>query len=186
LGHKKNKLMQRLNDFLFEHIVNLFSADEKKKYVDVVWDILERTYAPIGGSNLGSKNLLMQDSSIWKLVRKNDSIVAVGIYKDKLGRKGIVFGSDGSLEGRRSVVKLMQEDLKMDRSWAEVSGKPEEVMLHSGGIPVPNIHAEKLTGKKILSLNPDGFHYTRMIGDTEHEKMIVVGGKQTYDKFTNL
>jgi hypothetical protein len=38
--------------------------------------------------------------------------------------------------------------------------------------PIPNSFAATLTGKEILELNPDGFHYTRLISGHPHEKII--------------
>jgi hypothetical protein len=46
-------------------------------------------------------------------------------------------------------------------------------MLRSGAKPIDNKYAEFLTGKKILDLNPDGYHYTRLIQGEPHEKIIV-------------
>jgi hypothetical protein len=42
-----------------------------------------------------------------------------------------------------------------------------------GAKPVPNKFAEFLTSKKVLELNSDGFHYTRLIQGEPHEKLIV-------------
>jgi hypothetical protein len=64
------------------------------------------------------------------------------------------------------------EDIKMRRSWAEVSGAPEAIMKRAGAKPLPNKYAAPLTGKEILEYNPDGIHYTRLIAGEPHEKVI--------------
>lgn len=167
----------KLSNLLVEHYINIFDDKEKEKYIDVVWDILERTYAPIGWfQSAATKQELINKSWLWKLVRKNDKIVAVAIYKDKQGRKAIAKGSDGSDIGKKAVKKIYLDDasLKDRNSWGEFSGAAEKLMLKYGGIPVPNYMVKNiLNDKKILSYNSDGFHYTRIIGDTPREKIII-------------
>ena len=63
-------------------------------------------------------------------------------------------------------------DIKTRRSWSEVSHKIEALLGKSGAKPVPNKFAAMLTGKKILELNPDGYHYTRLIQGEPFEKVI--------------
>ena len=174
------KLAQILEQVLLERYVNLIKKEDKQKYVDQVWDMLQKTYAPIGGfKSADSKEDLIQDSSIWKLVRKGGKIVAVMIYKDKLGRKSIAgateIGEDGKAteEGKKALLSIVIEDIKLNRSWSEVSGKMEHLKRKYGAVPIPNKYAAELTGKEILELNPDGYHYTRMIGGKPYEKVIV-------------
>jgi hypothetical protein len=45
-------------------------------------------------------------------------------------------------------------------------------MKKMGAKPLSNKFAAALTGKEILELNPDGFHYTRLIQGEPHEKII--------------
>ena len=191
---KKIKLLieqlERLTNkkvILKEAYINLLKKEEKEKYVDIVWDILQKSYAPLGGyKSVASKDELINDSFLWKLIKKDNKIITVAIYKDKFGRKGMGKGSDGSVEGKRGLIKIIEEDIKLNRSWGEVSGKLAEIMIEKGAIPVPNTMAAKITGKNIISLNPDGYHYTRMIGGQPHEKIIVTGiSEKPYDKFGN-
>jgi hypothetical protein len=46
-------------------------------------------------------------------------------------------------------------------------------MIRIGAKPVDNKYAQLLTDKKILDLNPDGYHYTRLIQGEPHEKVIL-------------
>lgn len=96
----------------------------------------------------------------------------MAIYKDQYGRKGIAGGTDGSSVGKYWFTKMIQEDIKFARSWGEVSGAMEHILRKNGAEPIPNYMAKMLTGKDIIELNPDGYHYTRMIGNTPHEKII--------------
>jgi hypothetical protein len=45
-------------------------------------------------------------------------------------------------------------------------------MKRLGADPIPSEYAGMLTGKEILDINPDGYHYTRLIAGYPHEKII--------------
>jgi hypothetical protein len=160
--------------FLIERYVNLLSKEDKEKYADEVWDILQSSYKDIGGfKSADNKEELIKDSSIWKLIRKNGKIVTVSIYKDKNGRKFIAGGTDGSSEGKKGFSEINKADIKMKRAWAEVSGAPEKIAIKNGGTYIPNTEAEKLTGKKIIRLHDNGIHYDRMISGHIHTKALI-------------
>lgn len=163
-----------ISNILLERFVNLHTKQELSKYIDIIWDILQKSYAPIGGFlTASSKEDLIEKTGMAKLVRKNNKIIAVKLYKDDQGRKSIAAGTDGSNEGKLWLVKMFQEDIKLDRAWGEFSGKAEHLMLKYGGIPIPNELAGEILNKPIISLNPDGFHYTREIMGEPHEKIII-------------
>ena len=67
---------------------------------------------------------------------------------------------------------IKKADVTQKRSWAEVSGTPETFAKRLGAQPIPNKYAAYLTGKEILELSPDGYHYTRLIMGEPHEKII--------------
>lgn len=156
--------MKLIEITLLERYVNLFTPVEKEKYVDEVWELLQKAYEPVGGfKSAVSKEDLIQDSSLWKMVRKNNKIVSVDIYKDKHGKKSIAGGTDGTTEGKRELMKMKSDDLKLQRSWCECSGKVEGLLKKMGAVPIENKFAAKLTGKEILAYDVDGVHYTRLI-----------------------
>lgn len=159
---------------LKEAYVNLWTPEKKKEYSKLIWTMIQKAYEHIGGFK-GAKDEqdLIDDSSLWKLVRKGGHIVAFSIYKDKNGRKCLGCGTDGTKEGKEALFKLMQEDIKLNRSWSEVSGAAEHLKMKFGAIPIPNQHAADILKKPILDLNPDGYHYTREIAGHPHEKMMV-------------
>jgi hypothetical protein len=164
----------RLNEFvLVEHVVNLLSREEKQPYADLVWDMLQTSYKAAGGfKSAANAEELVNTPGIWKLVRRNGKITAAALYKDQHGRKNYAGGQDGSPQGKIDFNMLLKDDVTLDRAWAEVSGAPEHMMKKAGGKPVRNTLAQALTGKMILSLNPDGIHYTRLIAGEPHEKAI--------------
>ena len=63
---------------LNEHYVNLWGDDleEKKKYLDEVWDLVTKSYAKIGGPHK-EKEELLEKKYFWKLVRKNNKIIEI-------------------------------------------------------------------------------------------------------------
>ena len=72
---------------LNERFVNVFTPDDKKAYMDELWELLEITYAEIGGLMGASKSDLISAPGLWKLVRKNGRIVSGILYRDMAGRK---------------------------------------------------------------------------------------------------
>jgi hypothetical protein len=168
------KLLNLYKNLLLERFVNLFSKQEMQKYIDEIWDILQRSYRPIGGFlTASSKEDLINKAGMIKAVRKDGRLVAVKVYKDSRGRKSIAAGTDGSQEGKEWLKKMFQEDVKFSRAWGEFSGAAEHLMLKYGGVPIPNELAGEILGKKILKLSSDGFHYTREINGEPHEKILI-------------
>lgn len=161
------------HEFLIERVVNLHDIESKQKYADAVWDILQKSYEKIGGfKSAHTPEDLVNDSGLWKVVTRDGQISAVNIYKDKFGRKSIASGTNGTEQGKRDFLMVKNEDVKLGRAWAEVSGAPEKILARQGAKAIPNKFAQILTGKEILELNPDGVHYTRLIGGEPHEKII--------------
>lgn len=158
---------------LLERVLNLFTPEEKTQYADEVWDILQKSYEKVGGfKSVADVNELINQTYLWKLVRRDGQITSVNIYADKQGRKSIASGTNGTTQGKIDYVKTNSEDLKFKRCWAEVSGPVERMLQKTGMVALPNSLAAILTNKNILDLNPDGFHYTRLIAGEPHEKII--------------
>ena len=163
-----------LANILLERFVNLHNPQDMSKHIDVIWKILEDSYASIGGfKSATDKEDLMKKSGLTKLVVKDGKIVAVKIYKDELGRKSIAGGTDGSAEGKKWFIKMCEEDIKLNRAWGEVSGAMEHIMLKRGSVPIPNTMVARILGKPILNLDPDGYHYTRDIQGEPHTKIMI-------------
>ena len=169
------KLTKLLSEALLaERYITLISKDQRKPYLPLIWDMLQKAYANIGGfKSTDSPEGLLDETSLWKLVRKNNKIVAVSIYSDKLGRKTIGAATDGSEEGKAALKQIWIDDIKQNRSWAEVSGAAKHIKKKLGISAIPNKYAAEILQKPIISLNPDGYHYTRTIAGEHHEKLLV-------------
>jgi hypothetical protein len=184
------KLKQLYNKLLLERYVNITDSADKRKYGQLVWNMIQDSYKKIGGyKGATSIDELITSSNLWKLVRRDNKIIAVCVYKDLKGRKLIAAGTDGSDEGKKALNDLWIEDLKLNRTWAEVSDVVEHIKLTHGFKPIPNKYAAEILNKEILNLNPDGIHYTRLIGGVPYEKAIVgkIAGYENIEdfKYTN-
>ena len=163
----------KINDLLVERVLNAFDKESKEAYAKEVWDMLQKAYASIGGfGSASSPEELINDSGLWKMVKRNGAITAVNIYKDKFGRKAIASATDGSVQGKRDYFMITKDDVNLKRSWAEVSGSPEKIMARMDATPIPAKFAAMLTGTELLHFNDDGSHYTRLIAGHPHEKII--------------
>lgn len=175
----------KTHEILIERVINLLEPEDKAKYADAIWDLLQRSYSNIPGGFASAENPeeLVNTPGIWKIVKRDGTITAVTLYKDQYGRKSYAAGTEtakdpvtgkwkATPQGKKDYTMIRSADQKLKRAWGEVSGAPEELMRKTGAIPIPNKFAAFLTGKKILDLNPDGFHYTRDIAGKPHEKAI--------------
>ena len=69
-------------EFLIERVLNLHTLDEKSKYIDAVWDLLQKSYKKIGGFKTATdKQELLSFPGYWKVVKRGDTITAVRIYR---------------------------------------------------------------------------------------------------------
>lgn len=177
----------RAQEFLIERILNLHTAEQKTKYADQVWDLLQKSYLKLGGfKSAANKEELITVPGYWKLVKRGDRITAANLYK-KIPQtqtfKVYASGTETYLDpdeqkyhateqGKRDYTSIKKADVTQKRSWAEVSGPAEAFAKRSEGKPIPNKYAGYLTGKEILDLNSDGYHYTRLIQGKPHEKII--------------
>lgn len=147
---------QESKESLNEHIINALPNDIniKEKYVDEVWDILNNSYAKIGGlhsNGFSSKEDMIKNIPFWKMVTKNNKVVAVIMYKDKNGRKKVAGGTDGTDLGKEEFFKINKEESKMKRSYSEISGPMLSVMIKQ----IPNFKDECIPFRKISGIIDD-------------------------------
>jgi len=120
--------MKKIKEFLLlEKFVNLLPAnqEEKEQYKNEVYGILQKAYAEIGGlTGSGFKNPddMVENIPFWKLARRGKNITAVVLYKDKTGRKDVAVATDGTDQGKKDLAMMFRENIKMGRSYAEMSG----------------------------------------------------------------
>jgi len=116
--------LKRFKQFINERIENLFTPDQKQKYAQQVWDILQSSYKQAGGIHgSGFKNIenMINNIPFWKINRNGETVKAVVMYKDKEGRKTVSGGTDGTPEGKEALAKMKEDELKTGRSFGEIS-----------------------------------------------------------------
>lgn len=146
--------MQQLD----ERFINLFTRDieKRREYADEVWDILQKSYASVGGikgSGFKDKEDMINNLPFWKLATKNGEVVAVGMFKDKNGRKRVAVGAKRAPGAKEKVVDMMLSDLKMKRSWGEVSGPSWGFLMKN--VPEDIILQALIPIEKVRKLLPD-------------------------------
>lgn len=161
-------------DRLDEHYVNCLTPESKEPYAQRVFSLIQTAYANIGGNcNITDIESLCADTGMWKLVRRNGEIIFAAIYKDRKGRKFVAIGHDGSKEAKAELRGIVAQDIKLHRTWAEVSGSMAKVLLTSGISVIPADQASSILGKEILEYGDDGFSYKRIIGGKLYRKVLV-------------
>lgn len=162
----------KYRDIIKEHYVNV-GKSMMPRYAVRVLELLNIAYAPVGGHlNYHTAQDIVDDSDFWKLVRRNGEIIAGCVYKNRQGRKRVAVVHDGSREAKTELKKIIADDITMFRCWSEVSGAFANWCVSQGLPPVPNEHAEQLTGKHIFQLI-GRFKYVRLISGRKVVKMIV-------------
>lgn len=175
---------------LFETYKNAFNTEEKLKYVDAVWDMIQTSYSKIGGihgSGFNSKDEMISMIPFWKMVVRSNKVLCVALYKDKGGRKRIAVGTDGTEQGKSELVRIMKDDFS--RSYFEVSGPSLGLMVKNFGVDfVESFAVNKDDAQRILdeelSTPTDQFllqkfpllsdyFYDRKIGGSIHTKILL-------------
>lgn len=175
----------KIQQIIPEHFVNLIGNDPKKqKYKGELYDLLQTAYQSIGGfkgSGADSPDDLVQNVPFWKLAIKNGKIVAAVLYKDKLGRKLVASGTDGSLAGKKAIANIIKAEPK--RSYSEKSKTSLGMFLKSLDNPkeylVPIIKVNQLFNNNIVpikGLDPQDWPVSKK----EHESAQLALGKYPY------
>lgn len=176
--------MKRLTQYIkeniiTEHFLTITKKEDMKKYSNDVWDILQKSYAYIGGiAGINSIDDIINDTDMWKLVRRNGKITAMKAYKFKNnGRKANCGGSDGTEQGKKDLMKIYQEDgiCKDRKQYGEYSGKAISTVLKTGGIPIPADIAQTMLEPKEVTLCDDGWFFIRKLKDGKFHHKLMVG-----------
>ena len=186
--------MNNFKQFLItEKIDNFFLSDkeQREKYADQVWDILQTSYKSIGGikgSGFGSKEDMIAKIPMWKIFRRGDVVQAVMMYKDKNGRKRVAIGTNGEKEGKRMLAKGLIDEYKTGRAFGEVSDKSLEFIKRLLGDAVSEVAVPVSVVKMLLPKDEivpvDKYLYMRDIGGTMKKKMML--GNPKAPKITDL
>jgi len=159
---------------------NITSTHEKSFIVDDVFTILQNAYKNIqGGLHFKDKDDLINKTDLWKIIYLDETIVGVIIYKAKKGLKMVALGIASFLNKKsKFLIKTMLSNifkLTFSNTWMEVSEGVEKFILKHGGegFLIKNTFANHLTGKVILSLDEEGYHYKREINGVVKTKVMI-------------
>lgn len=179
--------MVAINEILKENVLNerfisvgINPKDEKyrEKYRDQLITMLQNSYKGIGGyggisdkvDELKSINDDISNSAI-KMINRNGVITATLMYKLNHGRKSIAVATNGTKEGKSDLMKIIDDDKKIQRSWGEFSGAIEHILRKKDFPVIKPERVKNLIGKKI-QLDPESpDHYHRDIGGHSHRKI---------------
>jgi hypothetical protein len=147
--------MLKFLDFITERFVNLIDNEEEKhKHKHEVFDLLQKSYAKIGGihgSGFESPDHMVKKIPFWKLSKKDGKVVAAKLYKDKGGRKAVAMGTNGTDEGKKAMGNILKDDITKRRGWGEVSGSA----LSFAKKQVPDLHKHAIPKEHVKKLMPD-------------------------------
>ena len=194
----------RATELLTERYFNAFTPNDKAKYAQEIWDMLQRSYAPIGGIHgKGFNDIedMIQSNHMFKVGMDSGTPVMVSVYKNvNGGRKKVALGTDGSREGILMARDSLRAEFKTGRAYGEISGPvfgalkkmfPPEVLTT---MLVPASEVSAMIKKDItIGAGPDmktggendpynDFYYQRDIGGEMHTKL-AYGDPKTKARF---
>ncbi|MEO6304798.1 MAG: hypothetical protein ABIP51_16680 [Bacteroidia bacterium] len=140
---------------LNERVVNIWPDDMnlRKKYGPEVFDILKKSYESIGGikgNGFTSVEDMIQNIPFWKIVVRGDEVTAAAMYKDKIGRKRVAAGQNGTPQGKMDWKMISHPEV--NRSYHEISKAPLAIEVKSK----PNLIDYCMPFEKVVSLNKPG------------------------------
>src|SRR5574343_525622 len=123
------KLSETYKTVLNEKYVNFF-RDNLRTVIDPIWDMFTKAYSHLDGgfATAANKQELIEKTWLAKCVRHEQRLLACKLYRDQHGRKSIGAASDGTLEGKKALFSIIEEDVLMKRSWVEESDVMEHIM----------------------------------------------------------
>lgn len=148
-----------IEQIISERYINAVGNDQraieiKQRYKDQVWDILQKSYAGIGGIKGGgfeSPDAMVEKIPMWKIAVRDGRVRAVIMYKDKNGRKSVALGTDGSDEGAWFIDDIYRNELH--RSYGEKSKAALGKMLKT--FPWPVLKNYVVSPDRVAEMNPD-------------------------------
>jgi hypothetical protein len=185
--------MKTFSNYISERFVNVFKPNEKQPHAQEVFDMIQTSYASIGGmkgSGFNSPEDMIAKIPFWKLVRKDNKIVAGSMYKDKSGRKRVAVFTNGETNGKAGLAMIMKEDFA--RAYFEVSKASLGFMVKTLGVSFVKKYAKTLDqvadrlddDVELLPVPKDDLHlskfpelkdffYQRELGGTNHTKIML-------------
>jgi len=154
------------------------TLENKKKWADRVWDMLQRAYEDIGGikgSGFSDKEDMIVNIPFWKIFHRGEHLIAVVMYKDTRGRKLVAIGTDQSQQSKKILSNIFKEALKV--SYGEYSGKLLSAIAKNVSYEklepylLDPLHVQKLLDKEIYPPDPEKLNLIDL---------------ETYNKFPKL
>jgi len=181
----------RANEIITERYFNAFKTEDKQKYAQEIWDMIQRSYKAVDGihgKGFNSVEDMVNSNYMFKVGMSNGKPVMVSIYKDKGGRKKVAMGTDGSEEGLRLARNSLKAEFTTGRAFGEISGPvfgsvkkmiPPEVLKT---FLIPATKVADLLGKRVepgrgedMRSGPNDpylpYYYQREIGGHMHTKV---------------
>ena len=204
LTERYRNALNQPKELLNERFFNAFSHRDKVKYSQEIWDMLQRSYKPIGGIHgNGFKDIedMIKSNHMFKVGLQHGKPVMVTVYKNKDGgRKKVAMGTDGSARGKEIAINSLSSELNTGRAYGEFSGPvfgaakklyPPEILT---SFLVPATEVSEMIGKEIsIGAGPDmktmgendpysQFYYQRDLGGEMHTK-VAYGDPKTKARF---
>ena len=150
------------------------TGGQRKQFIDQVWDMFVLTYQKIG-LTIKSPDGLMKYST-WELCigRDGNPMAFTTMKNTSSGLKLGLAGSDGSSEGKSTLVKSLRTIFHRSGMYGEVSHAVEGIALKAGSPVVCASYAPAVLGKKVAPLD-DGVHYKRALKGVGVVTKILVG-----------
>lgn len=186
------KILKTYSEFIFENncwvkpnnlsenYKNLQTNSQKQSFVDEVWNLLQSAYEKVGGikgNGFKSKEDMIKNIPFWKIKTNSENkITCVLLYKIKDGlRKTVASATNGTLEGKEELKKIMKED--MTRSMCEISDSTLKFVQRNMPHELEKYKIPFKVADKILHddemIQVDDYFYQRKIGDHLHTKLLV-------------
>jgi len=165
-------------DMLYTDTVS--ATMEKSILADDVYHMLYNSYRDIpGGLHFSNEDDLVSKTDVWKIIYFESTIVGVVIYKAKRGLKMVALALSSRIDSinKGHAKRMLSQLFRMTfrHTWMEISEDAERFIIKNGGkrYLVSNTMASVLTGKEIVGLCEDGYHYTRVINGVLKRKIII-------------
>ena len=200
-----NECIQKVkNELLIEHstqeklyeIKEYLPGDANWEYIKEnklqLWEFLNKGYSRAGYEKFcGCDNArsLLKNANLIKIAFMGDKWIALSVYTGYKGgfkNVGITATTDEILrkDGIAAVHEIIKKDIGgfSEFFWTECSGAVEKLYEKYKGIKIPNEYAFGILQIPI-SLEDDGFHYSREIkGDIQRKVIYGFNNKETFEK----
>ncbi|MBU1668194.1 hypothetical protein KKC13_07215 [bacterium] len=162
------------------HTETVTCRAERAYLADEVFTMLQNAYKNVqGGLHFSCADELVSNTAVWKVIYYQENIVGVVVYKAKRGLKMVALALSHQLnrplkEHTKTMLSYLFK-ITFNNTWMEVSESAERFIVANGGAKyfISNSHAQKLTGKEIVMLCDDGYHYKRVINGVLKTKVMV-------------